>query len=106
MKALPLFLLCYFVCIGCTHPERDRAALLERELAETPILSPQFDSLLCEVRRLPSTYQVGILLTVASREEGYESVAKQEALVIAALPLASKKEKKRLLLQLVDYLSS
>lgn len=103
MKALPLFLLCYFVCIGCTNPERDRAALLERELAETPILAPQFDSLLCQVRRLPSTYQVGILLTVASREEGYEPVAKQEALVIEALPLASTKEKKRLLLQLVDY---
>lgn len=105
MKALPLFLLCYFVCIGCTSPERDRAALLERELAETPILAPQFDSLLCQVRRLPSTYQVGILLAVASREEGYEPVAKQEALVIEALPLASTKEKKRLLLQLVDYYS-
>lgn len=103
MKALPLFLLCYFVCIGCANPERDRAALLERELAETPILAPQFDSLLCQVHRLPSTYQVAILLTVASREEGYESVAKQEALVIEALPLASTKEKKRLLLQLVDY---
>lgn len=103
MKALLLFLLCYFVSIGCTNPERDRAALLERQLAETPILAPQFDSLLCQVRRLPSTYQVGILLTVASREEGYEPVAKQEALVIEALPLASTKEKKRLLLQLVDY---
>lgn len=103
MKALPLFLLCYFVCIGCANPDRDRAALLERELAETPILAPQFDSLLCEMRRLPSSYQVGILLDVASREEGYEPVAKQEALVIEALPLASKKEKKRLLLQLVDY---
>lgn len=103
MKALPLFLLCYFLCIGCTNPERDRAALLKQELAETPILALQFDSLMREVRRLPSTYQVDILLDVASRNEGRKSVAKQEALVLEALPLASKKEKKKLLLQLVDY---
>lgn len=103
MKALPLFLLCYFLCIGCTNPERDRAALLKQELAETPILALQFDSLMREVRRLPSTYQVDILLDVASRNEGRKSVAKQEALVLEALSLASKKEKKKLLLQLVDY---
>lgn len=103
MKALPLFILCYFVCIGCTHPERDRAALLERELAETPILAPQFDSLMQYVRQLPSMYQVGILMNAASRDEGRKSVAKQEALVLEALPLASKKEKKKLLLLLTDY---
>lgn len=103
MKVFPLFLLCYFACIGCTNPERDRAALLERELAETPILAPQFDSLMYQVRQLPATYQVGIVLNIASREERHELVAKQEALVLEALPLASHKEKKLLLLQLVRY---
>ncbi|MDD3038694.1 AraC family transcriptional regulator [Bacteroides sp.] len=56
-----------------------------------------------QVRQLPPTYRVAILLEVASRDEGRKAVIKQEDCILEALPLASKKEKKKLLLHLVDY---
>ncbi|MBB4623635.1 helix-turn-helix domain-containing protein [Parabacteroides faecis] len=102
MKTYHLFLL-VFIYIGCTNQNQDRAHLLNKELDVTPIISLSFDSLLQDVHKLPSHQQVAILYRIACRDgEEIDGLLKQKALLFESLPLASKKEKKKILLQLLE----
>ncbi|WP_370860452.1 helix-turn-helix domain-containing protein [Parabacteroides faecis] len=102
MKAYYLFLL-IFSCLGCTNEIQDRIDLLNRKLEVTPILSLSFDSLLLDVRKLPSHQQAAILYQIASKdEEEIDRLLKQKNLLYKSLSLASKKEKKKILLQLLE----
>lgn len=49
-----LFLLFFFLCIGCTNQDWEKAVLLDKELAATSILSTSFDSLFQETQTLSS----------------------------------------------------
>ena len=102
MKAYHLFLL-IFLYIGCTNQTQNKADLLNKELEITPLLSSSFDSLLLDVRKLPSHQRVAILYQLACREEEeVDGLLKQKALLFESLPLTSKKEKKKILLQLLE----
>lgn len=102
MKAYYLFLL-ILLYTSCRNENQDRADLLKKELEVTPILSLSFDSLLLAVRKLPSDQQVAILYQMAYREEEeIDGLLKQKNLLLESLPLASKKEKKKILLQLLE----
>lgn len=100
MKAFHLFLL-ISLYVGCTN--QDKIDLLYKELDTTPILTLSFDSLWQNVQKLPSRQQVAIILRLSNRNENkIDGVRKQENLLLAGLPLASKKEKKKILLQLIN----
>lgn len=99
---LPLLIVCLF-CIGCTNTNHKRALSLERELATAPLVSATFDSLLQQTRTLTAPQRVKLLLSSALRNEEHPTVgAKQESLLLEALPLATKRERKQLLLRLVE----
>lgn len=98
MKPFHLYLL-FFLYIGCSSENQNRANFLKEKLAETPILSATFDSLLQEVQKLPTSQQATILSHIAYREErGKDNLLKQEELLLYTLPLISKK--KKILLQM------
>lgn len=100
MKAFHLFLL-FFIYVGCTN--QDKIDLLDKELDATPILTLSFDSLWQNVQKLPSQQQVAILLRLSSRnEDEIDGMRKQENLLLNGLSLASKQQKKKLLLQLLN----
>lgn len=102
MKAYYLFLL-IFLYAGCTSEVQDKVNLLNRKLEVTPILSLSFDSLLLDVHKLPSRQQVAILYQVACRkEEEIDGLLKQKTILLESLPIASQKEKKKILLQLLE----
>lgn len=97
---LSLFLL---LLISCTNEVQNKAILLDRQLTLTPILSASFDSLLQEVRQLPPHRQVASLLLVAGQKEKETGgLIKQEKLLLEALSLATPKEKKKILVHLVN----
>lgn len=76
---------------------------MERELAAAPLASATFDSLLQETRTLAAPERVNLLLSSALRNEEHLKVsAKQESLLLEALPLATKRERKQLLLRLIE----
>ena len=98
MKAYYLFLL-IFLYAGCTSEVQDKVNLLNRKLEVTPILSLSFDSLLLDVHKLPSRQQVAILYQVACRkEEEIDGLLKQKTILLESLPIASQKEKKKILI--------
>lgn len=67
-----------------------------------PILSSSFDSLWHNVQELPSRQQAVLLLKVSSRNEKETGgIQKQERIILEGLPSISKKEKKKILLQLL-----
>lgn len=102
MKALHLFFL-IFICISCTNQIQEKTDLLNKKLIITPILSLSFDSLWQDVRKLPSQQQTAILLQVACRDEKeLDGMLKLERLLLENIPLASNKEKKKILLQLLE----
>lgn len=101
MKAFLLFLF-IFICIGCTNQIQDKTEMLNKELAIIPILSSSFDSLWSDVRKLPSRQQAVILFQISCRDEKeIGGMQKQERILLDGLPLVSKKEKKKILLQLL-----
>ena len=75
---------------------------MDKELAITPILSEKFDSLLLDVRNLPTRQRVSCLLQISYKnEEGIDEISKQEKLLTEALSLASQKEQKEIILRLI-----
>lgn len=102
MKAFHLFLLIFFIYIGCTNQNQEKISLLDKELAATPILSLSFDSLLQEVQNLPSQQQDAILYQISYRnEKDIDGMQKQEKLLLKGLPLTSKKERKKIQIRLL-----
>nr|WP_129733615.1 helix-turn-helix domain-containing protein [Parabacteroides goldsteinii] len=101
MKAFYLFFF-IFIYIGCTSRTQERVDPLDKELMTTPILSLSFDSLWKEVRSLPHHHQVEMALQISNREEEISGMQKQEYFLLEVLPLASKKEKKKILLCLLQ----
>lgn len=105
MKQFTLFALVLMLA-SCNLEYRQKAARLNEELAATPLLSIQFDSLIQEARGLPDQNRLTVLLPAATRKgEGWEGAAKLEPLLLEALPLASKVERKKILLSLIDCYS-
>lgn len=100
MKAFHLFLL-IFIYASCTN--QDKIDLLDKELEATPIITSSFDSLWQNVQKLPSKQQVSILLRLSKRDENrIDGMRKQENLLLNGIHLASKQQKKKLLLQLLN----
>lgn len=102
MKVLHLFLL-VLVYAACTNPHEERGDRLDKELAVTPIFSLSFDSLMQEVRKLPSNQQITVLLGISLRnEEEIDGLLKQKHLLSENLSQFSKKEKKKIKLRLLE----
>ena len=101
MRIFYLFLF-LFSCISCTNQFQKKKVQLDKELAITPILSEKFDSLLLDVRNLPTRQRVSCLLQISYKnEEGIDEISKQEKLLTEALSLASQKEQKEIILRLI-----
>lgn len=102
MKIFHLFFL-IFIYVGCTNQIQNRFDLLGKELSVTPILTLSFDSLLHEIQKLSSHQQIAIMLQVSYRnEEEIDGIQKQKNLLLKILPLASHKEKKKILLRMLE----
>ncbi len=98
MKNFYLFLF-LFLYSACSNPSKE---VLDEELLKMPILSDSFDSLLSEVRSLPSRDRIASMIKISYRnEEEIDGIQKQERLLMEVLPLSSGKNRKEILLQLV-----
>ena len=103
MKNLYLFLF-LFLCGACSN--LDKKGVLDEELSKTPILSACFDSLLSEVRNMPSRDRIAYMIKISHRnEKAIDGVKKQEQLLMEVLPLSSSKKRKEILFQLVKVCS-
>lgn len=75
---------------------------MDEELSKMPILSVPFDSLLSEVRNLPSRDRIASMIKISYRnEEEIDGILKQRQLLMEVLPLSSGKNRKTILFQLV-----
>ena len=75
---------------------------MDEELSKMPILSVPFDSLLSEVRNLPSRDRIASMIKISYRnEEEIDGIQKQKRLLMEVLPLSSGKNRKTILFQLV-----
>lgn len=103
MKNLYLFLF-LFLCNACSN--LDKKGVLDEELSKTPILSACFDSLLSEVRNMPSRDRIAYMIKISHRnEKAIDGVKKQEQLLMEVLPLSSSQKRKEILFQLVKVCS-
>lgn len=103
MKLFHLLILLPFL-ISCNQWRRQEANRLNDELVATPILSAQFDSLIQMARGLPDENRLSVLLSVLERKEsGVSEMVKQESLLLEALSLAQKKDRKKIVLCLIDF---
>lgn len=101
IKISHLLLLC-LCCFSCISRKDEKAILLNKKLEAVSLLSAASDSLLCEVESLSSHQQVEILLNVSSNDEiTLLGMEKQEQLLLRALTLASKQERRRILQRLI-----
>lgn len=79
---------------------------MDEELSKMPILSVPFDSLLSEVRNLPSRDRIASMIKISYRnEEEIDGILKQRQLLMEVLPLSSGKNRKTILFQLVTIYS-
>lgn len=102
MKAFYLFLFSS-LCLSCANKGKEKADLLYKELETVSVASLVLDSLLQEVYVLPSYLQIPILLDISTRDEdALNIIKKQEQILIRALSLSSKEEKKKVLFQLIN----
>lgn len=82
---------------------QEKVDLLNKKLTITPILSLSFDSLWLDVQKLPSKQQINILLQVSYLDEkGIDGMLKQKSLLYKSLSSASKRDKKKILLRLLE----
>jgi AraC-like DNA-binding protein len=103
VKNLYLFLF-LFLCGACSN--LDKKGVLDEELSKTPILSACFDSLLSEVRNMPSRDRIAYMIKISHRnEKAIDGVKKQEQLLMEVLPLSSSQKRKEILFQLVKVCS-
>lgn len=102
MKTLHLiFLLC--LCIGCTKYNSKEVNSLQEQFSKVAILSTSFDSLLTITQTLPINKQVQCIIQISQRDEEIkEAILKQKDLLNHLLPLASSKEQKEILFQLIE----
>lgn len=102
MKTLHLiFLLC--LCIGCTKYNSKEVNSLQEQFSKVAILSTSFDSLLTVTQTLPINKQVQCIIQISQRDEEIkEAILKQKDLLNHLLPLASSKEQKEILFQLIE----
>ena len=99
MKSFYLFLF-LFLCSACSN--FGKKEILDEELSKMPILSVPFDSLLSEVRNLPSRDRIASMIKISYRnEEEIDGILKQRQLLMEVLPLSSGKNRKTILFQLV-----
>ena len=99
MKSFYLFLF-LFLCSACSN--FGNKEILDEELSKMPILSVPFDSLLSEVRNLPSRDRIASMIKISYRnEEEIDGILKQRQLLMEVLPLSSGKNRKTILFQLV-----
>ena len=99
MKSFYLFLF-LFLCSACSN--FGKKEILDEELSKMPILSVPFDSLLSEVRNLPSRDRIATMIKISYRnEEEIDGILKQRQLLMEVLPLSSGKNRKTILFQLV-----
>lgn len=101
IKFCYLFLLC-LCCFSCISRKDEKAILLNKKLEAVSLLSSASDSLLCEMEFLSPHQQVEILLNISSNDEMSSlGMEKQEQLLLKALTLASKQERRRILYRLI-----
>ena len=104
MRSIYLFLF-LFLCSACS--DFDNKEVLDRELSDVSILSVSFDSLLSEVRKMPSRDRVACIINVSRRnEKEIDGVKKQERLLMEILPISYGKKRKEVLLHLVTICSN
>lgn len=76
---------------------------MQKDFSRVAILSTSFDSLLTIMQTLPINKQVQCIIQISNRnEEIKDAILKQKDLLIRFLPLASLKEQKTILFQLIE----
>ena len=105
MKTSHLFFLLY-LCISCTEYHQKEVNSLQQNFSKVAILSTSFDSLLTVMQVLPINKQIQCIIQISQRDEEIkEAILKQKDLLIRLLPLASPKEQKEILFQLIELYS-
>lgn len=94
-------LLILVLCTGCSNHFQEKAISLDKEIEKVPIYSNEFDSLLQSIYQLPTNLRIESIIKISSRNENVDGILKQETLLKEILPIASKKKRKEILLQLV-----
>lgn len=103
MKLLYLLILIPFL-ICCNQWGRQEANRLNDELAVTPILTAQFDSLIQVARGLPEENRLSVLLSVLNRTESkVNAMVKQESLFLEVLSLVPERDRKKIVIYLIDF---
>lgn len=99
MKTFPLLFM-LLLCFGCTNQKQREVVYFTDCLDSISISSPNFDTLLENIKKLPHRQQVEILLNItSSKERDYKYLQKQNKLITEFMPLLSTKERKNILLQ-------
>lgn len=93
------------LCIGCSDYFQDSTISLKQKIADTPIASTGFDTLLCEINQLPPQLKIECILTVPYQNIKTEGSVKYEKLLREILPISSKKDQKIVLLRLISIYS-
>lgn len=96
-----IFLLC--VCISCTKHNQKEVYELQNKFSKVVIPSSSFDSLLIVMQKLPINEQIQCAFQISKRNENrINAIQEQKDLLIHFLPFASKKERKKILFQIIE----
>lgn len=103
-RHLIICLLLLLICMGCKKEYKEKAAWLTKELGHTDMFTARFDSLMTELKELPVSYRLPLLVKFCEYDGTSEKIiVKQETLLLEALTIASKKEKKEILFLIIKY---
>lgn len=92
----------FLICLGCSDHIQEKALLLSQEIAQTPICSARFDSLLHDVYELPLDQRIECIIQISYRKEKTDGIFKQEKLLRKELDTAPRNRRKEILLRLVN----
>ena len=102
MKILYLILL-LCLCICCTKHKQKEVYELQQICSKVAISSSSFDSLLIIIQKQPINEQVKYAIQIAERNENKaNTIQKQKDLLMHFLPFASNRERKSILLRVIE----
>ena len=100
VKIFHLFFL-FLISLGCSDHIQEKAILLNKEIAKTPILSAKFDSLVNCIYQLPNHQRIECVIQISYRDETADGILKIEQLLRKMLTSAPQSERKIILLRLI-----
>lgn len=105
MKYYPIWILTLLcLCWSCNSDDQKHTVKLDRELTKTELISVRFDSLVGVTVSLPSEYALPLLLKMSEKQAtnpaGFRKI---EKCLLYAYNMASYKEKKKILYQMIVF---